>query len=317
MHPADRVLLRRQGLITRQQLDVSGVRRRAVERATRDGTLVRVRPGLYASSSLPVRGPHLVSGGVPDAGYVADVRGCLLLLGERAAAAGRTAAVLWGFDLVVEPTGVEVDVAPDRGRVRLPGVSVRRTSVGDVTELVVVPGTSPLRVTRPLSTVVACAMSLPLSQGVAVADSAMRRGLVRRDDLVEAVAARRGAPGSRRLAAVVRWCDPVCGSVLESLLRLLLAMHGLVPPRTQHVVRDSSGGFVGRVDLCWPGARLIVEADGRLWHDPDDARARDRRRGNDYARLGWRVLRFTWQDVVHHPDDVVATVRDALRSAAA
>jgi len=30
--------------------------------------------------------------------------------------------------------------------------------------------------------------------------------------------------------------------------------------------------------------------------------------------LGFQVLRFGWEDVVHHPDAVVATIRQALRA---
>ncbi|MFN2521981.1 MAG: DUF559 domain-containing protein [Mycobacteriales bacterium] len=61
---------------------------------------------------------------------------------------------------------------------------------------------------------------------------------------------------------------------------------------------------------------MIVEADGRRWHDPDDARTFDRRRANDCASYGWRVLRFTWAEVLHEPAYVVACVRQALTAAA-
>jgi dephospho-CoA kinase len=53
----------------------------------------------------------------------------------------------------------------------------------------------------------------------------------------------------------------------------------------------------------------VVEVDGRRWH-PDPAV--DRERDNRLAELGWRVLRFTWADVVHRPEVVVAAVRAAL-----
>jgi len=32
---------------------------------------------------------------------------------------------------------------------------------------------------------------------------------------------------------------------------------------------------------------------------------------------GWRLLRFSWEDVVHHPDQVVACVGSALAAAGA
>jgi len=34
------------------------------------------------------------------------------------------------------------------------------------------------------------------------------------------------------------------------------------------------------------------------------------RRDNEAARVGWQTLRFPWEEVVHDPDDVAATVRD-------
>jgi very-short-patch-repair endonuclease len=33
---------------------------------------------------------------------------------------------------------------------------------------------------------------------------------------------------------------------------------------------------------------------------------------NQLALLGWRVLRFTWEDVVNRPEHVVGTIRGCL-----
>ena len=33
---------------------------------------------------------------------------------------------------------------------------------------------------------------------------------------------------------------------------------------------------------------------------------------NELERLGWRVLRFSWEDVTQHPDHVVGLVRGCL-----
>ena len=74
----------------------------------------------------------------------------------------------------------------------------------------------------------------------------------------------------------------------------------------------TGGQILARADFAWPEAMLMLECDGQRWHDPDDARDRDRRRDNEAARLGWRVLRVTWDDVVNRPAYVVALVRDAL-----
>jgi very-short-patch-repair endonuclease len=64
--------------------------------------------------------------------------------------------------------------------------------------------------------------------------------------------------------------------------------------------------------MAWPSVRLAVEADGREYHDEPDARYRDRHRANDVVLEGWRILRFTWGDVLRRPEWVVAQIRRAI-----
>ena len=109
--------------------------------------------------------------------------------------------------------------------------------------------------------------------------------------------------------------DRQAESVLETLLRLVLHGAGL-RPRTQYTIRDRRT-FVARVDFCWPEQRLVVEADGFAFHSDRAAYRRDRDRHNDLERLGWRVLRFTWEDVHRRPEHVVGLVRECLGVAAA
>ncbi|MFP5219502.1 MAG: endonuclease domain-containing protein [Actinomycetes bacterium] len=260
---------------------------------------------------LPARGEHLLSGGLADAGFVAQVRQAVLRLHGDACAARRTAAVLWGFDMLHEPDVVELDVPHGHRPPLMDGV-VFRQARGSGTALVVpVAGCRALPATSAVDTVLDCAAELPLREAVAIADSALRRGACTRAQLRHAVSARRGQPFNGRLWRVVLWCDPRCGSLLESLLRVLLCEADLRPPRAQHRIVDGRV-LVGRVDFAWPEQLLVVEADGRRWHDPADARDADRRRDNGCARLGWRVLRFTWAEVVHEPQRVVAELRAAL-----
>jgi very-short-patch-repair endonuclease len=53
------------------------------------------------------------------------------------------------------------------------------------------------------------------------------------------------------------------------------------------------GGELIQADCVWPGQRLIVEVDGRAWHDTAAAFERDRRRDRRCAAAGWRVVRVT------------------------
>lgn len=303
----------RQHQTTRAHLQAAGLTRTQLESLVKSAGLVRLRRGVYAPAPLPVSGRHLLSGGVPDAAYVAQVRAVLLSLGAGCAAACRTAAVLWGMDLFVEPRRIEVAVRRSRSRVAMAAVHVMRCTTMSVLDLDVL-GLESLCLTTPLRTVLDCARTRPLREAVVIADSALRVGLFTVDELVTAVAAEAGKPGCRKLRRLLELVDPDSGSVLESLFRVLVVEAGLVPV-SQFIVRTRSGAAVGRFDFCFELQRLIVECDGRRWHDPEDVRDKDRRPGNELERLRWRLLRVTWAEVVHQPEYVLQLVKDCLEPA--
>ena len=68
---------------------------------------------------------------------------------------------------------------------------------------------------------------------------------------------------------------------------------------------------VGWVDLVVEG-RVVVEVDGFAYHADAKQFALDRRRDAALVAMGYRVLRFTWVDVVTRPAYVVEMVRRAL-----
>ena len=164
-----------------------------------------------------------------------------------------------------------------------------------------------------MRTVLDLCRTLPHAEAVAAADSALRQRLLRVPDLVEAAAALAPAAGRPQVREVVTRVDPRCGSVLETLCRLVLEDGALRPFETQHVVR-SGRTTLGRVDFAWPERRLVVEVDGFAFHADRATYRSDRRRGNALVLTGWRVLRFSWEDVVGSPAVVVAVVRAALAS---
>jgi very-short-patch-repair endonuclease len=225
-----------------------------------------------------------------------------------ALASHETAARLLGIEL--RHDGAErLTVARHRSRLRVPGWVVHRADVGplDAEARDGVPCTGPVRTVADLARV------LPLAEAVVAADSALRNGLVTPDELARM--ARATGRGAVRLRTVHGAIDPKTGSVLESLLRVLLREAGLPTPRTQYRVHDH-GAEVARVDFCWPENRLVVEADGYAFHSSRDDYRRDRRRMNELERLGWRVLRFSWEDVTERPDHVSGLVRACLVPAA-
>lgn len=270
-------------------LTAAGLSRHQARRALRRLGAMRLARGLYR-----VPGHQSDEQAVRDA--VGRVGGVLSHV---------SAALWWGFDCVSDPGCPQVTVGRHRSRVRTP-VFRREIAADDVTRH------RGLRVTTPLRTVLDCARILPLAEAVCIADSALRVGAITLDELRAAAARSSRGPGAGRIRRVAELADDRSGSVLESLLRVLLSVNGLVPPYVQHVVRDRQGRRVKRVDFAWPAESLIVEADGYEFHSSRTSYRDDRRCGNAYTRAGWRFLRFSWEDVVDHPDEVVACVREVL-----
>jgi very-short-patch-repair endonuclease len=66
------------------------------------------------------------------------------------------------------------------------------------------------------------------------------------------------------------------------------------------------------VDFHWPGARLVVEADGLRVHDTAYARRRDRQKQARLEEHGLRVLRVSWEQLTTEPGRTAARIRRAL-----
>ena len=108
----------------------------------------------------------------------------------------------------------------------------------------------------------------------------------------------KSAPGktARRLRQI-DWAE----SGTETFLRLGVRRLGL-PVRVQVSIEG-----VGRVDLL-VGDRLVLEADSVAYHANPEAYHRDRRRDLRLTRLGYRVLRLTWEQVTFEGNEVVDTI---------
>jgi very-short-patch-repair endonuclease len=139
----------------------------------------------------------------------------------------------------------------------------------------------------------------PRAIAVAVIDSALHVGLLSMGEL-RAILAR--VPARHRVP--LSMLDARSESGIESLVRVALVDAGLACA-TQLVIPG-----VGRVDLMVEG-RVIVEVDGRRWHQGEQRR--------DYARdlaalaAGLGVVRVDYAHAIARVDLVVAAVRQALR----
>jgi len=140
---------------------------------------------------------------------------------------------------------------------------------------------------------------------VSVLDSALHRGVI-------GPTAMDGLPAVRLPPDRLRWLDLLDGrseSPLETRLRLLL--HDLGLPGFEPQVRLVLSGF-GPVRVDFLGAGVVLETDGRGAHDGPTAAYKDRRRHEALERAGFVVVRLTWADVVHAPDETVRRIIAAL-----
>lgn len=176
------------------------VSRRALERAVRDGAVLRPAPGPYALPGCP---PDVLA-----AAAVSGVRSC------------HSAAAAWGLDLISPPR--QPHVTTRRGsRATWPAAVTHHRDVPDVDGL-----------TDVVTTVLDCLRCLPRRTALVPLDSALRRGLLSAEDLQTAAKSlNRNDPRRPSL----RLADPACGSPLETVARIDLLDEGY-PVETQQFV---------------------------------------------------------------------------------
>jgi hypothetical protein len=111
----------------------------------------------------------------------------------------------------------------------------------------------------PLST----AGPLPPRDALAIADAALRRGLVTPTELAAAVERQARRPGITGARTVISMSDPRRETALESWSAWSFHEQGVPPPVWQATLCDREGTFLGRVDGWW-GEGVAGEADGRM-----------------------------------------------------
>ncbi len=220
---------------------------------------------------------------------------------------GATAAWLFGLDF--EPTNpVEVAVPPSSGLRSRAGLIVRRCVI-PLREIALI---RRLRATALPLTLAGLCLQRPASEALVAIDMAIHRGLIDSAALRRYAELSKGRPGAARLQSLALLAAPA-ESPMETRLRRLLVQAGLPQPEVQTNLRDSSARFVGRADLYYPAARLVLEYDGG---NHRERMVDDNRRQNLLVNAGYRVLRFTSADIRGRADVVIGQVRAALASKA-
>lgn len=110
----------------------------------------------------------------------------------------------------------------------------------------------------------------------------------------------------KQLDALVR------AALLDAALAIIKRETGITAAREHvfHPVRK------WRFDVAFPDAKLAVEIDGGAWSKGRHVRGKgfieDQRKTNAAAILGWRVLRFVWDDLESGSGYFVETILAAL-----
>lgn len=240
----------------------AGVTRRTLEAGLLDASVQRVARGVYA---LPGADPFLVHAGRHHA-----VPGCV------------TAALAAGLWVVRRP--VEPHLAARHGR-HINGCVVHRSHL-PLTHLDIV-GQS-LRCLPPL-------------EGLTIAESAVKQGLVQLSEL----RGRFPAAREKALLGLVARIRPQSGSIIETMARYLLEEAGL----TVELQVNIPG--MGHLDLLVDGL-LGIETDGYAHHSSRQAYREDRRRWNITVVRGVPTLRVTFEMLVGEPGEFVRMVHQAL-----
>jgi very-short-patch-repair endonuclease len=238
----------------------------------------------------------------------AQLIAAVLACGEGAVLSHQSAAALWQ---VREGVCTSIDVTAPNRRGRYPqGIAAHRDgtlTAADYTVLHGIPCTSLERTLLDLAGVVPVwelRKAVSEAEVLRVLDFAAMRRLIKRN---------RGRRGVARLRLILEELDPATKRTRSELERLFLAMcaKASLPRPEVNVSLDVGSGSL-EPDFLWRDAGLIVEADGRRFHDTHSAFQHDRRREQRLQLAGWRVSRCTWKQVEREPRRLAETIRGLL-----
>ena len=288
-----RVAQRQGGVVRRTQALEAGYSSAGIDRLLGSGEWMRVTRGGYRL---------LGSSGKADL-----ARAAVAVLPD-AVVSHHSAAAFHGIPRA--PIALVSVSVPSRTTHAFPGVVVHRYDDLEnhhVTQTDGLPVTSPDRTILDLARLVS-ARHLALIVDEAIAeDLCSIEGL---DSVLQSVA-RKGKPGVAAMRSVIeaRAGKQPTGTVLERHGTKLLIDAGIVGFMQEYAIPWAPSR---RFDVAFPRERVAVEWDSRRWHMQVEAMRRDRERDRLAVQHGWRILRFTWDDVQGAPDAVIDTVRSVL-----
>lgn len=281
-----------------------GVSKQQIRTLTRSGDLVQLRQGVYATrTAVQWAGADQVRH------HLLHVLAARATAGRDAVASYQSAAILHRLDLLESPpvSRVTLTVPPSRRWERAKSAEIvfrcAELPAEQVTRLYDVPVTT---VTR---TVADLARTLPFTDAVVLADSALRAEKTTKARLDMALDGCARWPGVKQGRRVVKFADERAESPLESAGRVVFDQFGLEPPELQATVITAGGAF--RVDFLWRAHRLVAEGDGLLKYRDRANLIRQFDRDRLLRDAGYKVVHFTWAELFKAPEIVIGRIRRA------
>jgi very-short-patch-repair endonuclease len=284
------ICARQAGVIALSQLRSCSVSDTTVDSMVHSDRLV---PGSW-------RGVYLLNG----AGHTVDSASWEAVLGTRSVLSYLSAASAW--DVPVEQDGKVHVTIPKRRRVRFPrGVRVHRVHLDDsvVTERHGIP------ITTRVETVLDCIGWISLGRGRTLADRALQQRWISVAAIDRRLEDEGGRWGNGRLRALRPGLGDGAEAESERRLHRLLRDRGITGWTANFPIIIRGERY--RIDVAFVDRRIAIEVDGFLVHSAAERFRSDRTRQNALILAGWTVLRFTWADLVDHPDRVIAEIMSA------
>ncbi len=287
---------RQHGVVSRRQLLQVGIPEQAIDALLQSSHLRAVHVGVYAV------GHRAVSA---DGHRLAALLAC----GDNTSLTHWTAGAVWGQ---IEHDRPEIHVTvTDAVHHQRPGLVVHRSGTlvrQDVTTI------RRLTVTRPARTLLDLAAVAPAPVVLRATDRALRDhcSAAALRSVLDRHPRKRGRRLLVRLLADRRAHALRLRSELERRLAELLLASDLPEPLFNALV-EVEGGALLEVDVLWPDRGLVLEADGREFHEGVVAELEDARRDALLRATGRRVLRVAWWDVDREPQRLLTRLRRELR----
>jgi Protein of unknown function (DUF559). len=273
------------GVVSRAQLAAAGLSGGGISRWLNGGRLHRIHPHVYAlgHTALPLEG---------------RLWAALLFAGPTAVLSHTTAAWIWSL---VDDAPRRIHLTTSGPRSSLPNVRMHRSRQVDAAKHRGFPVTGVARTLLDLGRVLSARQ---LRRALAEADF---RGLL--DPAEVELVLGRGRPGSLALrAALVHHLPSLARTLSELEQRFLEVCESAGLPLPDINAR------VGRmrVDAIWRNQMLAVELDGVAAHNGPAAMKRDRLRELALRAQGFRVVRYSWDQVTRRSREVAADLRRLL-----